>query len=118
MLYCSKCFIKKEKYAQIKGTIICHDCIFEDEIKRALRASATKCYECNSPIYDNDSKHEFDKNISLVAYIFSTSETEKIVRCDKCYKKRKKKEKYLKINKQILFFSATTLLILWLRMFR
>src|SRR4051794_18368066 len=111
MLYCSECFIKKEQCTQIKGTIFCHDCIFKSNIKKALRATV-KCYECNSPVFDKDPKYKFDKNISLVEYIFSTSETERIIRCNKCYKKRKKREKCLKVNKQILFFSVIILSIL------
>src|SRR4051812_40025045 len=102
MLYCGNCFKEKDKCTQIKGTIICQNCSFSSEIKKALH-HYSKCYECNSPIYDSDSKHEFDKNISVVEYPFITSETEKIIRCSRCYNKKKKREERLRKNRKILF---------------
>jgi hypothetical protein len=116
MLCCSKCFKEKEKCTQIKGTIICYNCYSNSKLFEKFKLFPVgKCYECNSPLYSSE-KHELDKNISLVEYIFSTSETEKITICNKCYKERKKREKCLKRNKQILFFSAIILSVLWLRM--
>ncbi|MDR1670203.1 MAG: hypothetical protein LBR43_00555 [Spiroplasmataceae bacterium] len=116
-LNCSICFkyegfSNKEdnRLTQIKWTIICHSCIFKNELKEILSPS-TKCHDCKESMKKEDPKHEVDKSTVLAQFIFDNNESEKIIRCSKCYKRTK-------CLRKLLFFCFLPLLGLWIRMFK
>lgn len=97
MLCCVKCrkVIEREKYVEKNGTKICLSCVSFEKISKALfgekveKEVIAKCNRnnCSNLIYNTDPPRKFLKN-SGFEYIFSSSESEEIILCEKCYQER------------------------------
>ena len=100
-MLCSECYkeINQGKEIQIKGSIICQECVQKDNelIKKEV---ISKCHTCGNLIYNDERIYETSRDGLLkhnfliwiiFKYIFRADNPEKVVQCEECYDKWKLK---------------------------
>ena len=78
-MLCGKCYKKilRGEEIQIEGTIVCKDCASSDLVKKKI---VDRCHLCFKLIYKDEIIHEVYEN-------WGTETSEKLMKCQQCYKK-------------------------------